>query len=73
MNLRLSRSSELHYGPKQEAIARLDEKALRGGGKSEDQPFSEKMPEPSMEGLSAKADFNGVKSGKGRTLFLTAY
>ena len=23
-----------------EAIARLDEKALRGGGKSEDQPFS---------------------------------
>ena len=56
-----------------EAIARLDEKALRGGGKSEDQPLLEKMPKPSMEGLSAKADFNGVKSGKGRTLFLTAY
>ena len=39
-NPRLSRSSELRYGPKQNAIARLDEKALRGGGKSEDQPFS---------------------------------
>ena len=41
-NLRLSRSSELHYGPKQDAIARLDEKALRGGGKSEYQPLLEK-------------------------------
>ena len=60
MNLRLSRSSELHYGPKQEAIARLDEKALRGGGKSEDQPLLEKMPKPSMEGLSAKADLIGI-------------
>ena len=44
----------------QEAIARLDEKALRGGGKSEDQPLLEKMPKPSMEGLSAKADLIGI-------------
>ena len=42
---------------KQKSHCRLGEKAFRGGGKSEDQPFSENMPKPSMEGPQVKQMF----------------